>query len=100
MFDHLSHGIFIPCFDASQSNFPGVKKVTMASPREQQLEELECMLSMFPRAEELEVDAALLSELSSTGSGVQSDAPPVRYALRFQVSIMLSKMSFLPSTVD
>lgn len=61
--------------------------------RAQQLEEVECMLSMFPSAEELEESDALRNELevsSAISFGGAGDAPPssppppVRYSLHFK----------------
>lgn len=50
--------------------------------RQQQLEELECMLSMFPTAEELEVPDAVRGEV---GAQLPTRNLPVRYTLRIQV---------------
>jgi hypothetical protein len=52
--------------------------------RARQLEELECMLSMFPDLEEMEVPASLRELLVTGVSAGASDATPVRYSLHFQ----------------
>ncbi|KAG7382320.1 RWD domain-containing protein 2B [Phytophthora pseudosyringae] len=61
------------------------------SAAQQQLEELECMLSMFPDAEELEVDAAVKAALEEFAAG--SDEPP-RPECRIQYTLYYKDIAF------